>query len=113
MKPLAPINPENSGDVAHAMVNGKEELIYSGRGILKILIFAFIEEPTAGKKVVPFTKELCKSLSLRGYGKSAKTIFKEIGSMDTAQAQKWIEEVVWDKYINSNDMMNLFSTGVI
>jgi hypothetical protein len=103
----------DTADYDYAMVDGKEELIYSGRGCLKFLIFAFIEEPTAGKKVIPFTKELCKSLSLRGYGKPAKTIFREIGSMNTDQARKWIEEVVWDKYMDTNDMMNLFSNGRI
>jgi len=103
----------DTADYGYAMVDDKEELVYSGRGCLKLLIFAFIEEPTAGKKVIPFTKELCKALSLRGYGKPAKAIFREIGSMDADQARKWIEEVVWDKYMDTNDMMNLFSNGRI
>jgi len=51
--------------------------------------------------------------SRKGYGKSAKIIFKEISSMDADQAQKWIEKAVWDKYINANDMMNLLSLGRI
>jgi hypothetical protein len=100
-------------DTAYAMVDNKEEVVFSGRGVLKMLIFSFIEEPTAGKKVIPFTKEVCKVISTRGYGKSAKTIFREIGSMNVDQAQKWIEDVVWDKYINANDIMNLFNAGRI
>jgi len=100
-------------DTMYATIDGKEEVLFSGRGVLKLLIFSFIEEPTAGKRVVPFTKEVCKVLALRGYGKSAKIIFKEISSMDADQAQKWIEKAVWDKYINANDMMNLLSLGRI
>ena len=82
--------------------------VLSARGALKLTIFAFIEEPTAGKNTVNMVKQICQIIASRRYGMGSNELFKKLSTMTVDEANDWIENV-WDKFIDQDDVLGLFS----
>jgi hypothetical protein len=99
------ITPEDYKQ-APIIPGGKQELLLTGKGVLKLLIIAYKEDSLPKGELG--IDELCKMLALRKYGKGAKAIKRDIDKMDMPEAMNWISRI-WEKHVTGNDMIELFN----
>lgn len=88
-------------------MNENEEILVTGRGVLFLTMITYKEEQTKPSGLA--IDEVCKILALNRYGKAAMAIRRDIENMPFDNVKGWIESV-WDKYINSNNMMDIFES---
>ena len=76
-------------DYTTKIIDGKEEIILTGRGVILMVFYSWHEDKMPKGKLA--LQKYCEYLALRRYGKSSKEIFRELEMMDTENGEEWIK----------------------
>ena len=88
-------------------VGGKDELVISAIGVLRLCYHSwFTEKKPKGKE---FLEKYCGILATRRYGKGATEIFADLEAMSSADGLKWLE-ATYKKYMKPYDVTGLLSS---
>ena len=97
------MNPKN---VKTAMVDGREEVMYSAEGVAVLCFLAWREDWKP--KARQFLEGYFRILANRRYGKGVSQIFEEVEAMGVSEGCDWIE-ATFKKYLNQSDIVNLMN----
>lgn len=78
-----------SSDARYAMIDGKEEIMISGRGAVLLAFFGWRDENN--QKAKQSVRRYCEHLALHGYGEGATAIFDELEGMNKDVGAEWIK----------------------
>lgn len=96
---------ENTADVMRQEVDGKEEVLLSGRGVMLYAWLGWSDEKNAKSREL--LRQYCNLLAMRGYGKGASKILEEALRQGKEEGLAWVRET-YGKYIrNSNEIMDM------
>lgn len=96
---------ENTADVMRQEVDGKEEVLLSGRGVMLYAWLGWSDEKNAKSKEI--LRQYCNLLAMRGYGKGASKILEEALRQGKEEGLAWVRET-YGKYIrNGSEIMDM------
>ena len=98
-------------DIQRMFVDGKQEDMLSARGAV-LLVGAAVREDPKNTKAKAIMMKYCEYLALRGYGKSANSIFAELAQKDKDSAINWIK-ATFGKYIDDQTDLARYMFGQI
>ena len=100
-------NPVMEKEKDFADGEGKDNLLLSMRGVIKISYLSVINDDNEPAK--RFMQEYYKLLAMHRYGKTAAAIKQEVRRMTKDQAIRWIEQT-YERYIqDSQEIVDIFS----
>lgn len=86
-------------------IDGKKELMLSGRGVMLFAWLGWSDEKNAKSREL--LRQYCNLLAMRGYGKGASKILEEALRQGKEEGLAWVRET-YGKYIrNSNEIMDM------
>ncbi|WFD09967.1 hypothetical protein [Tepidibacter hydrothermalis] len=97
------MNKFNS-DCKTAMVDGKEEVVFTGRGAMLLVYFSWIDDKMP--KAYESLKRYCQYLASHGYGNGATKILSELERKSKDEGADWIKSS-YDEFVkNDNGLIN-------
>lgn len=78
-----------SPDAKYATIDGKEEVMISGRGAVLLAFFGWRDENN--QKAAQSVRRYCEYLALHGYAKGASVIFNQLEGMNKDVGAEWIK----------------------
>ncbi|PAD73696.1 hypothetical protein [Paenibacillus campinasensis] len=87
--------------------SGDEEVMFSGRGLLKWTYIEMIDNKNA--KAIQFMDEYYKLLAMRKYGKTAAAIRQEVRRKTKEQGIEWIERTFKQFISDGREIINIMN----
>lgn len=90
-------------EVAEAIVDGEREILLSGSGVILLSFCTWVDERNHKAKEV--LRRYCELLAMKGYGKRASAILRELISLDKEAGTAWLRNA-FEKYtLDSNEII--------
>lgn len=91
--------PEPTSDIMRHEVDGEEEILFTGRGVVLMAFLLWVDEKNAKSKL--FLQRYCNLVAMRGYGKGSSEILAEVLAMGKDEGVDWVRDT-YDKYIHND-----------
>lgn len=91
--------PKPTYDIMKRDVDGEEEILFTGRGVVLFCFLTWVDEKNAKSKL--FLQRYCNLIAMRGYGKGASEILAEVLAMGKDEGVDWVRDT-YDKYIHDD-----------
>ncbi len=101
----AQIAPSQEPMTRTMIIDGKEEVMLSARGLMLFSFYAWRDDRKPNGK--QFLKEYCRLLATRKYGGTASEIFKALEAMSKDEGAAWMQHT-FDQYMGDYDIVGLF-----
>jgi len=99
-------------DICYTEVDGQQEAVLSGRGVILMIYNAMCDMPKNPFAVHAMLR-YCNYLTLHGYGKPTHVIFSDIMKKDKESARNWIT-ATYARYVSSEaDLINYVTSGYL
>ena len=98
------MNKITNTDYTKKMINGKEEILLTGRGIILFAFLSWRYDKMPKAKLA--LQKYCEYLAMHRYGKSSKDIFRELESMNSDNGVEWIKATYGMYVSNDIDVVN-------
>ena len=93
------MNKITSTDCITKIIDGKEEVLLTPRGVILMVFFSWrVDKMPKGKLAL---QKYCEYLALHHYGKSSKEIFQELESIDINNGTEWVK-ATYGMYVNND-----------